>query len=269
MKPKKHHYVYEISYPNNMKYIGVRSCDCEIEDDPYMGSAKHIPKELRGTGTKKVLSIHTDRLSAMNEEIRLHAELDVKNNPEYYNQCNSSSTKFMISQEAAKRSGETRKGRTKETHEYIERQVKARAKYKGDNRTEAQKAQFDPETMPARMEKYKATLAETLKDPVRKAQIEDARRRGGLWGKGKSNPKKSNPGLKHGMARPWYYTTPDGITVHVLNSVRGYLKDPNRELTFSEWQIGECLRGAMPQWIKEAGWQFGYIADRPNESVEQ
>lgn len=39
------HYVYEITNNiNGMKYIGKRSCHCEIENDGYMGGGKVLKK---------------------------------------------------------------------------------------------------------------------------------------------------------------------------------------------------------------------------------
>ena len=128
---KKYNYVYEIVYPNKMKYLGVRSCNCEVVEDKYLGSGFYIPDELRNLGTKTILSMHNTRKEAMEEEIRLHALLDVKNNKQYYNQCNSTSTKFQISKVGIEKSAKTRTRRTKETHEYIQKQVESRNKYKG------------------------------------------------------------------------------------------------------------------------------------------
>jgi hypothetical protein len=259
MIDKKYHYVYLIDYPNGMKYIGVRSCNCEISEDSYLGSGFHIPEDVKLLGIKTILSIHSTREEAFTEEIRLHAELDVKNNPNYYNQCNSTSTKFYPSEEALKRSAETRRGRTKESHDYIRKQVEARKVYVGDNRTEAQKAQFSAEKMPERMKKYHETLATTMSDPVKAAKIKEARVRGGKSCTGIPNPKKSNPGLKHGRAVPWYYVTPDGIRVDVFDSVRGFYKKNPNTLPMSKDLVMKYLREGLPKSRKDEGWDFGKI----------
>jgi hypothetical protein len=254
----KNHYVYQITYNTGKKYIGVRSCKCNIEADPYMGSAFHLPSEAI-IGCKEILSIHTTRESAMLEEIRLHALYDVKNNPEFYNQCNATSVKFQISKEAILRGSETRRGRTKETHEYILKQVESRAKYKGDGLTLAQKAQWKPERMEERMRKYKATLAKTMEDPERAAKIQDARIRGGLSCTGIPNPKKGHTGLDNVRAKAWWYKKPNGDIVYVNNSIRGCTDT----FPVSKATIMRYIRdNKVPQRILDLGWDFGLINEQ-------
>jgi hypothetical protein len=259
MIDKKYHYVYEITYVNDMKYIGVRSCDCEIVDDAYMGSGFHIPDNVKNTGVKRVLSTHSTREEAFNEEIRLHAELDVKNNPNYYNQCNSSSTKFYPSEEAHKRSAATRRGRTKEEYEYIRKQIQARSKYVGDNRTDAQKAQFSPERMPERMKKYNETLSKTLEDPEKAEKFKDARVRGGKSCLGIPNPKKGHPGLANSKAVPWYYVTPEGVRTEVYNSVNGFFNEHPDTLPMDRHTVMRYLRDGVPKYRRLKGWDFGKL----------
>ena len=251
----QNHYVYQITYNTGKHYIGVRSCKCNIEADPYMGSAFHLPPEAI-IGCKQILSIHTTRESAMLEEIRLHKLYDVKNNPEFYNQCNATSTKFQVSTEANMRSAETRRGRTKETHEYILKQVESRAKYKGEGLTLAQKAQWKPERMTERMLKYKATLAKTMENPEDAARIQDARVRGGLSCKGIPNPKKAHIGLEHPRAKAWWYQKPNGDIVTVNNSIRGCTD----AFPVSLATIMRYIRdNKVPQRILDLGWNFGLI----------
>ena len=45
------HYVYEITnLINGMKYIGKRSCKCNIEDDRYMGSSFIVKNAIKKYG---------------------------------------------------------------------------------------------------------------------------------------------------------------------------------------------------------------------------
>lgn len=252
----KNHYVYEITYNTGKKYIGVRSCTCKIEEDPYMGSAFNLPEEAR-IGCKEILSTHSTREEAMEEEIKLHALYNVKDNPEYYNQCNATSTKFQVSKEAHKRSAETRRGRTKETHEYIAKQVKARAKYKGEGLTLKQKQQWELSKKEERIKKYKETLAKTMQDPIRANQIQEARKRGGKSCKGIPNPKKGHTGLKHPKAKSWWYKEPNGNITIVNNSIRDYCKS-NNKFPISAASIMRYLReNKVPNTILELGWDFG------------
>lgn len=212
---KKYNYVYEIVYPNGMKYLGVRSCNCEVVEDKYLGSGFYIPDDLRNLGIKTILSMHDTRKEAMEEEIRLHALLDVKNNKQYYNQCNSTSTKFQISKVGIAKSAKTRTGRTKETHEYIQKQVESRNKYKGiENRTEAQRR---ADLCPERIAKMSAKLKLLVGDNQTEAQ-----KLGRLAMKekvtGVKNPAKGHPGIKSTSFVPWYYIEPNGDR-HEMHSI--------------------------------------------------
>ena len=254
----KNHYVYEITYNTGKKYIGVRSCRCSIEEDTYMGSPFHLPKEAV-IGCKEILSIHKTRELAMQEEIRLHKLYNVKDNSDFYNQCNATSTKFQLSKEAILKSAETRKGRTKETHEYIQKQVQARAKYKGEGLTPAQKAQWAPHKLAERNKKYKESLAKTMENPERAKEITNARIRGGKSCKGIPNPKKGHIGLDHPRVEPWWYKEPSGNIVIVNNSIRNCV-DNIDIFPISSASIMRYLRdNKVPQKILELGWDFGFI----------
>lgn len=254
----KNHYVYQITYNTGKKYIGVRSCKCNIEEDPYMGSPFHLPAEAT-IGCKEILSIHQTREQAMLEEIRLHAIYNVKDNQEFYNQCNATSTKFQVSKEAHERGAETRRGRTKESHAYIANQVANRAKYKGKNLTLAQKAQWLPERKEERIKKYKQTLAKTMEDPEKASKIQDARIRGGQSCKGIPNPKKAHIGINHPRVKPWWYKDPKGNITIVNDSIRGYT-DTTNIFPISSASIMRYIRdNKVPQSILDKGWDFGLI----------
>lgn len=261
MAIKKYNYVYEITYSDNKKYIGVRSCNCEVENDPYMGSAFHLPEDIAPTGVKTILNTYSTREEAMLEEIRLHAELNVKDNPNYYNQCNSTSTKFQVSEEAQKRSAEARKGRTKETHEYIAKQIEARKKYVGVNRTEAQKAQFTPERMEKQIAKAKSYVGDKQTAKQKAGNI-----RMGEWNRGRKNPSKGHKGLNNPKSKAWWYTSPDGTTIEVQDSVLNYVEENPDIFTVSSATIMRYLReNKIPKKMANIGWNFGYIAKTGEE----
>lgn len=252
---KKYNYVYEITYPNGMKYIGVRSCNCPIAEDDYLGSAFHIPKEVKQSGVKRILTTHETRELADLEEIRLHKELNVKDNNLYYNQCNANSTKFYPSKEALKRSAEARRGRTKETHEYIRKQVKAREKYVGENRTNAQKkADNDPIANAKRSEAKRKLSGENRTE---KQKARDAKMLGVKQG---PNPKKGHKGLASSKAKAWWYKEPGKPIVEVLDSVTNYCKQvslPVTRASISRYLNGESNPEASNS--KAKGWKFGHL----------
>ncbi len=121
------HYTYEIKFENNMKYIGVRSCKCNIEDDVYTGSSKLIPPELYATCKKTILATFSTRVEAQQDEIERHAKLDVARNPEYYNGVNAKSIGFSPI------------GLTKTHSDKVRIRADKFRAYRGENRTEAQK----------------------------------------------------------------------------------------------------------------------------------
>lgn len=121
------HYTYEIKFENGMKYIGVRSCKCDIKDDAYTGSSKLIPNELYATCEKTILNTFNTRIEAQEDEIQRHKELDVARNPEYYNGVNAKSIGFSPI------------GLTKDRSAKVKLRADNFRAYRGENRTEAQK----------------------------------------------------------------------------------------------------------------------------------
>jgi len=118
----KFHYVYRITnlFPVGAErfYVGVRSCDCPPAKDDYWGSSKSLSEAINQQGqidfAKEILSTWKTREEAVAEEIRLHAEIGVKDNPTYYNKANQTSTGFdstglLNSKESNKKRSETMK----------------------------------------------------------------------------------------------------------------------------------------------------------------
>jgi len=90
------HYTYELTY-RDIKYIGVRSCECLPEEDTdYWGSSKYNPEDLRESGTKAVLNRFDTRLEAVQHEVDLHNLYDVGSNPDYWNRSKQTSTGFDV-----------------------------------------------------------------------------------------------------------------------------------------------------------------------------
>jgi len=111
-----YHYTYLLIDPeSDMKYIGVRSCKCEIEDDPYKGSSWAMSEEAKKRCIKKVLGVFDTRLEANAHEVELHAKYDVAKNPEFWNLANAlshgyDSTKYVPTKEMREKTSKRLKG---------------------------------------------------------------------------------------------------------------------------------------------------------------
>lgn len=83
------HYVYKITNKLNGKiYIGVRSCACDIDKDPYMGSGRGLREDIEKIGAhnfkKDIIKICEDRESALELEREL-VDHDFINRSDTYN----------------------------------------------------------------------------------------------------------------------------------------------------------------------------------------
>lgn len=238
------HYTYEIEFSNGMKYIGVRSCKCSIEDDSYLGSSKVIPPELYATCVKNILKVFNTRIEALQHEIKLHSELDVANNTIYYNQVNQSSVKFnqqgtsKSTHEHIKRMADKLKDRSKKEYTYLEDKSKKASARRGSNRTEAQK-------------KADLNLSYT--------QL------------GVCNPAKGLTGSDSPKFKPWYYITPEGKYYEVYTSIRNFCSN-NNPLPGNYRQVSHAvsarahmpaLKGSLKDWV------FGYIHDKPSYLTQE
>ena len=93
------HYVYKITNLNPVDdrqfYIGVRTAPSgnPEEDTEYMGSSDHLKEAIGEQGleffSKEILSIWETRELAEQEEVRLHWEINVAKNPQFYNKVNA------------------------------------------------------------------------------------------------------------------------------------------------------------------------------------
>lgn len=97
------HYVYLIEKKTALEtqqkyYIGVRSCECLVGDDDYMGSSKYLTEDIEKNGKEKynkiILKRFDNRIDALNYEIQLHEEFDVVENPLFFNKAKQKTTGF-------------------------------------------------------------------------------------------------------------------------------------------------------------------------------
>ena len=84
------HYVYEITnLINGKKYIGKRSCKCNIEDDKYMGSGKYLIRAFKKYGVdnfeKRIIEIFEKECDAYEFERMLIQKLNADISDKYYN----------------------------------------------------------------------------------------------------------------------------------------------------------------------------------------
>ena len=91
-----YHYTYLIKHKTkNLKYIGVRTSKClPTEDTNYWGSSKHLPKNVKDTHKKRVLSVFSSRKEAVAHEVYLHNKYDVVVNPCFYNKAKQTTVAF-------------------------------------------------------------------------------------------------------------------------------------------------------------------------------
>lgn len=97
------HYVYLIEKKSALEteqkyYIGVRSCECLIGNDDYMGSSKYLTEDINNNGreqyNKIILKRFDNREDAYQYEMFMHKEFDVVNNPIFFNRANQTSFGF-------------------------------------------------------------------------------------------------------------------------------------------------------------------------------
>lgn len=120
---KKYHYVYEIVYTDNKRYIGARTSSVPPEEDTsYIGSSKYTPNN--NILQKSILGVFPRRDEALAFEIYLHDKFNVHISDMYYNKAKQTSTGFSTA------------GITKDSCEWLQR----RKYLSGDQRTATQKA---------------------------------------------------------------------------------------------------------------------------------
>jgi hypothetical protein len=100
---KKSHYTYYSYEEFGRGYIGVRSCDCEPEEDvDYFGS--YTDKTFEPT-QKIILQTYETREEANEDEVILHEFYQVDVNSHFANQAKQTSEKFYVAPEQARENG--------------------------------------------------------------------------------------------------------------------------------------------------------------------
>ena len=95
------HYTYMLVDPiSEMRYVGVRSCKEDIEDDPYKGSSSIMSKEEKKRCIKLILGRFSTREEANLHEVTLHKSLNVIHNTSYWNIVQSSENGYVQANKA-------------------------------------------------------------------------------------------------------------------------------------------------------------------------
>ena len=171
-----HHYVYLLTFPNGMQYVGMHSTIIEPAlDTCYLGSGKALPPRTPASCQKAILGVFGSRAEAAEYEINFIVNNNCVASGKYYNLRRNTHDKHgsKLSPEHCKLISVTSKGRSRGDYG---------KKYSGEGRTPAQKA---GDLRAA--EKVRGTTCIT----------------------------KSNPGATNGGFNPWYYITPDGVYVEI------------------------------------------------------
>jgi hypothetical protein len=134
------HYIYYSYEEWGRGYIGVRQCECEVNEDIYLGSFY----DTTFNPTNKIILAECDnRKEALELEVMLHKFYDVKNNPHFANQSNQTSSKFdydktgiPMSEETKKKISEAKRGKKieKQSPEQIAKRIESRRKCGGWNK---------------------------------------------------------------------------------------------------------------------------------------
>lgn len=175
-----YHYVYKLTFPDGMMYVGVHSTRIQPQlDTCYLGSGKALPERTPATCVKEILKEFPTRKEAVAYEIACIDLWDAIESPLFYNQRRTTFDKHgtSLSEEHREQIRLTSTGRSRpEIRKYV-----------GENRTPAQK---------------------------------DADRRNGEFNRGRKNPKKGHPGTSNNGFRPWYYVTPQGAQIDVVDRTK-------------------------------------------------
>lgn len=219
------HYVYLLSFPNGMKYVGARSTTIDPHlDTMYLGSGRALPVDRTPQCcTKTILKTFPSRIEATNYEEQFIVD----------NNCVASEDWYNLRRRTYDRHG------SKLSEEHIQL-MRDRAigkprpeyglKYSGEGRTPAQRA---------------GDIAAGLKT------------------QGTKNPAKGHKGTTNCAFVPWYYITPEGEYVEVHDVTKrdkaNDLGFTYRQLTHGFHYTNEHKRSKFPP---RKGWTFGNLPRR-------
>ena len=225
-----YHYVYLLTFPDAMKYIGVHSTTIEPHlDTCYLGSGKHLPSDRTPQSCcKTILEVFTSREEAVEYEVNLITVTNAVMTPNYYN-----ARLRTFDRHGSKLTDAQREVISRNSKGFS--RVAWGKKYSGDGRTPAQRA---------------GTLSMITKNT------------------GVKNPAKGSPGISNQGFVPWYYITPEGEYVEVHDKTKqeyaSILGFTPRQLGHGFHHTNEHRRSDR---LPRKGWTFGNLP-RPSDLVE-
>ena len=224
-----YHYVYKLTFPDGMQYIGVHSTTIEPHlDTCYLGSGKALPPRDRFSCSKEIIEICASRQEATDLEVALITEHDAVKSPMFYNQRLRTFDKHgtQLTEEHKHKCSIAGKGQSR---------VEWGRKYSGSGRTPAQVAG-----------------AKRAGDKIR----------------GTTNPAKGSPGTKNQGFAPWYYITPSGEYVEVHDRTKQEVA-PELGLTYRQLGHGFHYTNEhkKAKTLPRKGWTFGNLP-KPTHSGE-
>jgi len=188
-----YHYTYLITNLSPISieryYIGVRSCNCLPENDPYMSSSKYLKEAIKTQNKnqfeKVIIEICESRDKAVLHEIWLHNEYNVGVNCLFYNKVKQTSKGFdctgiTLSIETKKKMSEAHKNRTI-YHTGPVKRNKIFNKNKGSHLTEEHKYNIAKGQKESMTEDRKKRISNSIKGKVMsektKQRISETRKR--------------------------------------------------------------------------------------------
>ena len=219
------HYLYLLTFKNGNKYIGARttSLDRALLDTKYLGSGRDLPVRNENTCTKTILKEFSSREDLIKAEIEYIKFHECTTDITYYNKRISTYDRHGDTSEATSL---TLKGRTKESHKYIEETSIKNSKYIGEFRTPAQKHQ-------------------------------DAKMRGAKTG---PNTAKGHKGTTNSAFEPWYSISPSGVKTDYRDITKkdaAYMFDLTPRQMTHRFHYTNIDKPAKKGKIK--GWIFGNL----------
>lgn len=233
-----YHYLYLITFNDNMQYVGAHSSKNKPEDDvSYLGSGADLPERNYLTCKKEILNTFTTRNELLEAEMLYILEHNCVASEQYYNKRLKSTFDKHGQTKAANINisitADKLKGRSKHTHQYLVDGGLKKSFYKGENRT-----------------------------PLQKKWSENSR--GVSQGE---NPLKGHSSTTNPAFVPWYFIDPSGKYTEVFDKTKleyaEMLGAPKKSIAT------RCIKANEHIVVKKGflkGYTFGNLDTKPTDT---